>query len=120
MGVSMKNLIAIGILLFSILGLTGCNDYQKDGLVSEEKGMYSLYVVGDDEIDIKLEKESEIDSVFRIQIESIYDNAKNDTPYLEIDKNKPNYYLFNTKDLVFQTTSYDKLVKYLIDNPEPK
>ncbi|GEM_PF-4484674 len=116
----MKNLITIGILLFSILGLTGCNDYQRDGMVSEQKGMYSLYVVGDDEIDIKLEKESDIDSIFRTIIESDYNNAKNDTPYLEIDKNKPNYYLFNTKDLVFQTTSYDKLVKYLKDNPEPK
>ena len=116
----MKRVVIFSLLLFSVLGLAGCNDYQRGGMVSEEKGRYALYVVGDDQVDMKLEKELVGNSVFRTITDSDYDNVKEDTPYLEIQKDKPNYFLFNTKDLVYQTTSYEKLVKYLEDNPKPK
>lgn len=118
----MKRAVLFSLLLFFILVLVGCNDYQRDGLVSPEKGRYSLYVMGDEQIDKKLdeEKESISNSVFRITSEPKDDQAKKDAPYLKIKKNKPNYFLFDTKDLVYQTTSYDKLIKYLEENPEPK
>lgn len=116
---TMKRLTII-ILILSIFGLAACNEYQRDGMVSDRKGMFSLYAVGDEEIDVKLDKESDINNVFRISSETDYDKAARDTPYLEYSKDKPNYFLFDTKDLVYQTTSYDKLVEYLKDHPTPK
>lgn len=59
----MKRIAIFSLLLFSVLGLAGCNDYQRDGMVSEENGRYALYAVGDEQVDMKLEKESVGNSV---------------------------------------------------------
>ncbi|MBU5214914.1 hypothetical protein [Heyndrickxia oleronia] len=118
----MRQLCLISVLLLSLfMGLTGCiSEAKRDRMVSDEKGKYNLYIVGDDIIDNKLEKETDINNVFRMHIESDYDNAKDNTPYLEITENIPNYFVFDSKDLVYKTTSYKKLVKYLREHPIAK
>ncbi|MEC1376892.1 hypothetical protein [Heyndrickxia oleronia] len=118
----MRQLCIICVLLLSpFIGLTGCiSEAKRDRMVSDEKGKYNLYIVGDDIIDNKLEKETDINNIFRMIIESDYKNSKNNTPYLKITENKPNYFVFDSKDLVYQTTSYKNLVKYLKEHPNAK
>ncbi|MEN1967297.1 hypothetical protein WMZ97_04380 [Lentibacillus sp. N15] len=118
----MKKLCLIVTLLLSIsIGTIGCgNKAQVYGLVSDQKGKYSLAVVGDDQIDNKLENANLMKSIFRIETNSNYDDAKESMPFLKIEDNKPNYFVFDTKDLKYQTTSFEKLVEYIKDNPDPK
>lgn len=117
----MRKLSLIIVLLISaFLGLVGCINEAKDaGFLSQQKGKYSLYVVGDNDIDTKLEIEK-IKSVFKFEIESNYKNAKENAPFLNIKDEKPNYFVFDRKELKYETTSYDKLVKFLKDHPNPK
>lgn len=117
----MKKLCLLGILLFSItIGIIGCgNKAQENKMVSEQKGKYSLYVIGDDQVSNKLDKET-MNSVFRIESETNIKNAKEEAPFLKIEDSKPNYFVFDSKDLKYQTTSFEKLVEYIKNNPNPK
>jgi hypothetical protein len=102
------------------MGIIGCsNKAQEYKMVSEQKGKYSVYVIGDGQVSNKLDKET-MNSIFRMESNTDYQDAKKEAPFLKIEDGKPNYFLFDSKDLKYQTTSFEKLVEYIKNNPNPK
>ncbi|MBA9027642.1 hypothetical protein [Peribacillus huizhouensis] len=117
----MKKFTSSIIFLVTIVCiLSGCFKPTDKDLASV-KGTYSIYSVGDYEVDVKLEEDlGLVNYIHSITLEKDYEYAKEVVPYLKIDKSKYNYFVFDSKGLIYETTDYGKLLRFLKDNPNPK
>ncbi|MBM7578184.1 hypothetical protein [Jeotgalibacillus terrae] len=103
------------LTLILLLILTGCgNDYEKDGLTSQSEDRYHLYQVGDEDISESL-WEAGVRNLYSYSIAESQDRAEENFPYLKIDT-LPSYFVFDSKDLVYETNDIEELKKFLLEN----
>ncbi|GAM13193.1 hypothetical protein [Mesobacillus selenatarsenatis] len=112
-----KKLLVMAIILIAFL--SGCSEEEQQlkGLVSDQEGIYGLYVVGDEEVDgSKLAKEG----IDETKIHTIYhpkslEAAQESFSTAGIEK-EPAYVVLDNKGIALKTYDYDELVKFLKSN----
>lgn len=109
-----KKLIVVVIAIIAFL--TGCREEEQQlkGLLSEEEGIYGLYIVGDDDVDgFKLAKEG----IDETKIHLIYhpkslEVAQEGLSTAEIEK-APAYVVLDDDGIVLKTYEYDEMIVFL-------
>jgi hypothetical protein len=112
-----KKLIVLAIVMIAFL--SGCSEEEQQlkGLVSNQEGIYGLYVVGDEELDGTKLKNEGIDES---KIHVIYhpkslEVAQESFSTAGIEK-EPAYIVIDNEGIVLKTYAYDELVKLLKSN----
>jgi hypothetical protein len=109
-----KMLIVLSMTIIAFL--TGCSEEEQQlkGLVSDQEGIYGLYVVGDEEVDgTRLANEGVDDSkVHMIYHPKSLEVAQESFSAAGIEK-APAYVVLNHEGIALKTYDYNEMIEYL-------
>lgn len=112
----MKRYFSLFILFIFLLGCFGnqSTDISQHQLMAEKEGEFSLFVVADKQITLdlnSLDKQGIYNVHKIIETDSLKDSQRK-YKFLELEKT-PTFVVFDYKQVLFKTSEYDKLIKYL-------
>ncbi|GAA0593792.1 hypothetical protein GCM10009001_07470 [Virgibacillus siamensis] len=117
----MKKFIFFSLLILLLMAMVSCSESEKDQyaknypeLLPDQEKEYQLLSISD-EITLKeLEKK---DIYIGVRNIPSLETVNEEYPQLKLEK-APAYVLFDINGLVYKTYDYDKLIKFLKENPE--
>ena len=107
------------LLISLLIILSGCGDQtdsiiqsEKDRLLSETEGTYSVYIIADEEVAQKYSDEVfALRNVSTVRVQTTLEGVIHED-VSEI----PTFNVYDTEDKVFETTEYKALLEFLNDN----
>lgn len=107
------------LLISLLIILSGCGDQtdsiiqsEKDRLLSETEGTFSVYIIADEEVAQKYS-----DEVFALRnVSTVRVQTTLEGVIYEDVSEIPTFNVYDTEDKVFETTEYEALLEFLNDN----